>query len=135
MSDERIHVLFYGGEDDLAPNSQDGRLACKFLVVSNDDCLYLLFGPLSEFPYHAGLLDRFCKEQQMASSWVKRPDLLEVLDESCEVCGGGYLELDRAQRTVCVSGQSKAYGGFRQPEINRILSGHPMFSELTWTVE
>ncbi len=135
MSDEKTHVLFYGSEDDPAPNSRDSSLACKFLLVSSDDCLYLLFGPLSEFPYHAGLLDRFCKEQQIASSWVKRPDLLEVFDESCEVRGGGYLELDRVQRTVCVSEQSKAYGGFRQADLNRILSGHPMFSEFTWTVE
>ncbi len=130
-----MHVLFYGGEDDLAPYSQDGRLACKFLLVSNDGCLYLLFGPLAEYPYHAGLLDRFCKEQQIASSWVKRPDLLEVFDESCEVRGGGYLELDQAQRTVCVRGQSKAYGGLRQADLNRILCKHPMFSEFAWTVE
>ncbi len=135
MSDERVHVLFYGGEDDLAPNSQDGRLACKFLLVSSDDCLYLLFGPLAEYPYHAALLDRFCKEQQIASSWIKRPDLLEIFDGGCEVRGGGYLELDRVLRTACVSGQSTAYGGFRQPEINRILRGHPFFSEFTWTVE
>jgi len=135
MSDERMQVYFYGGEDDSAPNSQNGSLACKFLLVSSDDCLYLLFGPLAEFPYHAGLLDRFCKEQQIASSWVKRPDLLEIFDENCEVRGGGYLEFDQVLRTVCVSGQSTAYGGFRQREINRILSGHPMFSEFTWTVE
>ena len=135
MSDERVHVLFYGGEDDLAPNSLDGSLACKFLLVSSDGCLYLLFGPLGEFPYHAGLLNRFCQEQEIASSWVKRPDLLEILDENCEVRGGGYLELDRTLRTVCVSGQSTAYGGFRQREINRILKGHPFFSEFTWTVE
>lgn len=135
MPDERMQVHFYSDEDDPAPNSRDGSLACKFLLVSNDDCLCLLFGPLSEYPYHAGLLDRFCKERQIASSWVEQPGLLEIFDLNCEVRGGGYLELDRALRTLRISGESSAYGGFRQREINRVLKGHPFFSEFTWTVE
>jgi hypothetical protein len=128
-------VHFYGGEEGLVPSSGDGRLSCKFLLVSDRSSVHLVFGPLAQYPYHAGLLDRFCSERHVAAGWVQRPDLLEIIDDSYRVLGGGYLELDPVRRAISVSGQSKAYGDFDRCTIERIINGHAFFVGFSWSFE
>ncbi len=135
MSDERRRVLFYGESDVLSPASSAGKFTCKFVVTSMADKLYLLIGPLSDYPYHAALLDRFCREQNIPSEWAQRPDLLELLDEDSKVCGGGYMEIDPNSRAIRVGGRSKAYGEFNRADVNQAVEGQPIFSGFSWTFE
>ena len=135
MADERTQVHFYGGEEGLQPESEDGRLTCKFVLVSDTASLHLVFGPVSRFPYHAGLLERFCGEREITCGWLQRPDLLEIYGDSYQVLGGGYIDLDLAQRTVSIGGQSKAYGACDHAAVGRIVDSHEYFSGFSWTVE
>ncbi|MDH3939005.1 MAG: hypothetical protein OEV68_16925, partial [candidate division Zixibacteria bacterium] len=99
MSDSERQVIFY--EPEGRPSGQiEGRLSCKFLLVFDEQCLFLLFGPPTQFPYHAYLLDRFCSDRQIPSSWVKQPDLVEVHAPHIHVRGGGWMEVDFGSKTV-----------------------------------
>lgn len=134
MSDTDRQVLFY--DSDGEPSKQvSGKLTCKFLLVWDEQRLYLLFGPPSEFPYHAFLLDRFCADHQIPSSWVKQPDVVEVHAPHIHVRGGGWMEIDRDGRTVRLDGQSRAYGDYDRAGLVDLLENHPFFDGYDWSVE
>jgi len=127
-------VHFYGEQADFRRAIGAGKLACKFLIVSDRTGLHLCFGPLSRYPYHAGLLDRFCRERSVITQWVQRPDLLEVHGAEFEILGGGYLDVDPEERLVIVSGRSKAYGRVDRATMAKIFDGNPFFGDFSFTI-
>lgn len=134
MSDTDRQVLFY--ESDNEPSGQiKGKLTCKFLLVWDEQCLYLLFGSAAEFPYHAFLLDRFCTDHQIPSSWVKQPDVVEVHAPHIHIRGGGWLEIDCESRTVRLEGQSRAYGDYDRVALVDLVENHPFFEGYDRSVE
>jgi hypothetical protein len=135
MADRRTHVNFYGIQWDSVQAEAKGELSCKFLQVSDGDDIFLLVGPISEYPYHAGLLERFCRDRSVISEWVQRPDLLEIYDKRYRVLGGGYLEVDVAQRVVRLSGLSKAYGGYDRRVMKAIKNENKFFGGFAWSFE
>ena len=47
----------------------------KFMLISEVDTMYLVLGPVSEFGYHADLVECFCSRRGIVSAWVKKPDV------------------------------------------------------------
>lgn len=133
MSDSDRQVLFYESQSE-SPGEASGKLSCKFLLVWDERCLYLLFGPPSEFPYHAFLLDRFCTDHEIPASWVKQPDVVEVHASHIHVRGGGWMEIDFDARAVMLSGESRAYGDYDRAALVGLVENHPYFEQYDWSV-
>lgn len=110
------------------------KIVCKFVLIRRDDELYLVFGLVSEYPYHANLVELFCNRFDIPSSWAKKPDMMEVFDENCTVNGGGWLEIDRASSRIRFYSRSTAYGRFSRPELNQVLTDQRLFSDYQVTV-
>jgi hypothetical protein len=134
MSNTDQQVLFYNS-DSVSFGKMNGELACKFLLVWDEQCLSLLFGPLSKFPYHAFLLDRFCSDNQIPSSWVKQPDVVEVHAPHIHIRGGGWMEIDFNSKTVRLEGQSRAYGDYDRTALVDLVDNHVYFDGYEWSVE
>lgn len=103
----------------------------KFILLRHNRRLVFIFGPLSQFSYHAQLLERFCKLEKVPSWWEKRPDQLDYDHRQIEIRGGGWLELDESVRTLKIFGESKAYGEFERSDLNYILANDRYFEGFT----
>jgi len=111
------------------------RRACKFMIVQHAGVSSLVYGPVETFRYHALLLDRYCRDQNVASGWVKRPELLDILDGSVVLRGGGWMELDYGLSRLRFHGISTAYGGFDRILLTRILDAAGAFPGYRVTVD
>lgn len=108
--------------------SGGGSLGCKFVLAARADCLYLLVGPLTKFRYHANLVERFCDERGIASAWLQKPDVLQVVDADVRILGGGHLEIDRKRRRMKFHGVSRAYGVFNPRDLTELIKNETFFA-------
>ena len=112
--------------DGFFPSNE--AISCKFVVLGRGEHYLLIFGDIQEYPYHANLLDGYCKHAGIARHWVRQPDQLHIEDPQYQVLGGGYLELDGIRRKVRISGSSKAYGYYDSDAVRLITSAAPEFA-------
>lgn len=113
----------------------DSHRTCKFILFRHRNVVTLVYGDISAYRYHANLLDQFCRSHGVEASWVHRPDMLEVLDLSVNVIGGGILELDAAAHTVRFSGASKAYGPCSRRRLESVIESSSSFAGLKVTID
>lgn len=104
------------------------RLAWKFVVLETADGLHLVTGPIDHYPYHANLIAEFCEANEIPSSWVKAPDLLEVFDPGVRISGGGHLRIDLDQNKMKLYGRSTAYGDFDRAEVSQAVDSDLFFN-------
>ncbi len=107
----------------------------KFVLISEPDRLWLVLGPISAFAYHANLVDRFCRDHQILSSWVRPRDLVEIHDREIKVLGGGFVEINPAKGETRFAGSSKAYGACPELELRRVVAHHPRFTSQTVRID
>jgi len=107
------------------------KVACKFVMIARTGELAFVFGPVRQYPYHAHLVDAYCRCHDIPATWIKKPDVVEIFDDDCVVRGGGWLELDPAGRKMKVYGKSTAYGAFDTRDLNDILKGAPALDGYT----
>lgn len=86
------------------------RLACKYVLVRDRAGVHLVVGLRRDYPYHASLVDRYCRLKGMPCFWAQKPDVLTIVDAAHRVEGGGWLEICPARREAVFYGSSKAYG-------------------------
>jgi hypothetical protein len=123
----QCEIVRYMPDSTLAAAIQIGaNVRCKFVVIAQPDRLSLVWGPLSLFAYHANLVDRFCSDRLIASHWVKRPDVVAVVDRCVTVKGGGLIEIAPSSRTATIGGASKAYGYFAVEDIRQLTVAQPI---------
>ena len=134
MSDNGRQVLFYESEGESS-GQKAGKLSCKFVLLWDEQVLYLLFGPLAQFPYHAFLVDRFCTDHEIPASWVKQPDVVEVHAPHIHIRGGGWIEIDFDDKTVRLEGESRAYGEYDRSALVDLVENHSFFERYEWSVE
>lgn len=82
---------------------------------------WLVFGSLSKYRYHAQLVHRFCVINDIGYSWVKKSDLIEVLDNEIEINGGGVIKFDKKKQLLEFGGHSTAYGKFDKVLIEKFF--------------
>ncbi len=104
-------------------------LSCKFVIIERDDVVHLVFGLLSDYPYHANLIDRFCLEGEIPSGWIKKPDVVEVYDDSVQIRGGGYVVISPGRQTALFSGYSTAYGCYEPSDVKLVTDNHRFFAD------
>jgi len=97
---------------DESANFPSSDFNCKFILIENVTSCWLVFGPLSTYRYHAQLVQRFCVINDIGFSWVKKPDLVEVLDGDIEVKGGGIIAFEKDKLLLKFGSHSTAYGKF-----------------------
>lgn len=113
---------------DTALRIKGARLSCKFVVIEQGGILNLVFGLITDYPYHATLIDRFCEDEEIASGWIKKPDLVEVYDESVNIRGGGYIDFDPQKNIALFSGYSTAYGCYEPADIKLVTDSDAFFA-------
>ena len=117
-----------GSEVPDAGEAQDKPLVCKMMVIAVSETIHLVFGPVSEFGYHANLVDRFCSQRDLAAAWVRKPDMVEVLEKSVRIRGGGWIKIDRSKSLIEIYGRSTAYGRFDKELLRQLVDREPFFS-------
>lgn len=86
----------------------------KFLQIRNDDMEYLVFSTRKLTPYHANILERFCRERGIKGSYDGEGKRYGIEDPLWAVKGGGKFEIDAKNKTVRLYDDSMAYGRFEQ---------------------
>jgi hypothetical protein len=110
-----------------------GDITCKFLLVQSPDEAVLIYGTVSNYPYHAQLVERFCADEKIPSGWIKKPDLIEIYDTSIEIAGGGWMKINKDKKRLRFSGESSAYGNFKQSLLRDIINAGDDFTN--WQIK
>ena len=110
-------------------------LACKFVLVANLNHYIMIFGLISEYPYHAHLLSTFCASHGIARHWIGQPDQLQIDDPNYRMLGGGYIDLDLNKRSARISGSSKAYGFYDSEAARWVAGAAPFFDGFSVSFE
>jgi hypothetical protein len=110
------------------PAGSDDKRVSKFVVIDNKGELQLVYGPLGDYTYHAGLVERYCEVFDIPSGWIEKPHLYEIYGGACRIKGGGLMEERPDQKLVIFSGFSTAYGGFDRKDILYLLQTADTFA-------
>lgn len=121
-------------DSDPPPGGDGDEPVFKFVLIGGDAQLNLVLGRVSQFPYHANLVDRFCDRQGIAAGWVKKPALVKIYDAEYTVRGGGWMKFDRSGNSLEVYGHSSVYGKYDPSDLNRVVRVHPFFAGYTVSV-
>jgi hypothetical protein len=103
-------------------NPAAGERQGKFMLVEYQGITRLIMGSVSVFPYHADLLERFCRDNHILCDWTKRPAHLTIRDPRTHLHGGGWVQVESAQRRVTFAGRSTAYGPFDRALLSSSLT-------------
>lgn len=118
-------ILNLFDKSDTLPNLD---VDCKFSLIESLTEIWLVFGPLEIYRYHAQLIHKFCSMNNVACSWLKNPDLVEIHDPDYEIKGGGIIILDDAKKTIEFKGSSTAYGKFDKALLEEFIQNAGEFN-------
>ena len=110
-------------------------LAYKFVLVANLNHYIMIFGLISEYPYHAHLVSAFCARRGIASHWIGQPDCKQIDDPQYRTLGGGYIDIDMSRKSARISGASKAYGFYDTEAVRWVAGAAPFFSGFSVSFE
>lgn len=106
----------------------DANLSGKFVIISNNGYLNLIYGPIGSYSYHANLVSQFCNLFKISSGWENRPDLYVIYDSEYRIRGGGWFEFKFMEKKLKIFGYSTAYGSFTKQDFLDINSDNKDFS-------
>ncbi|MCP4683975.1 MAG: hypothetical protein GY867_00875 [bacterium] len=126
----QTEVVDYTNNSDSNRDKHAGRktLHCKFVLIARSDRLHFVVGAVAEYTYHANLVEKFCDERSIASAWLQKPDVLEVVEAGVRVLGGGHLQIDEVRQRMKLFGVSKAYGVFHARDVSDLAQKDPFFT-------
>lgn len=132
-----VSIIYLGSQQ--APPVEDrqpeDRRVYKFVIISSGERLSFLYGPLSEFAYHAGLVRKYCEVNNIPSGWLKRPDVYEIYGTHHKIRGGGWMEQVALKRRARLYGYSTAYGRFNRKDIPILFRAGSIFSDYEIQIE
>jgi hypothetical protein len=108
--------------------ASEEKLTCKFILIADNLQVCFVFGPVTDFPYHANLVERFCIKQGIPSGWVHKPDLHEIYDADYRIKGGGMMQINQSEKTLKIFGASTAYGRYDRHSLDYLVAHHPFFT-------
>ncbi|MDZ4723184.1 MAG: hypothetical protein SGI97_04675 [candidate division Zixibacteria bacterium] len=117
---------------DVQSGLEAGRsrcIVCKFVLLANRSNLFLLIGPVSDYPYHAHLVNRFCREREIPSGWVAGNSRVEIFDTHHKIRGGGWMKIEQSEKRLEIYGHSTAYGRFSEEDLDSILKSDAFLRE------
>ncbi len=95
-------------EKEAFPQKRNG----KFVQVRHDKAEYLIFASREAAPYHADIIERFCKERGIPGVYNASRKSFVIHDPAWIVVGGGKFEIDASDRRIRLYDNSMAYGKF-----------------------
>ena len=63
----------------LTDSSHPIKILCKFVILNYRERLVLLWGPVTHYPYHANLIEKFCQDNEIPCQWASKPTMLELI--------------------------------------------------------
>ncbi len=84
----------------------------KFVLLRNGNTEYLILAPKDLSGYHADIVDRFCKQYDIAGVYDRGAKHFEIFDRNWNVAGGGMWRIDDKNKELNLYGASQAYGRF-----------------------
>lgn len=123
-------IKYYENSESESPEEKAPSIIfCKFMIIINADTAYFTIGDIGKFPYHANIVDRFCKDRDIPAAWKRKPDVVEIYSEETELKGGGMVDIDENKKILKIYGYSTAYGPTNVEYLKGFVINHPFFEE------
>lgn len=125
-------VMYYRGVAKTAlPAVRNG----KFVQVRHGDTEYLVLSPKECSPYHADILERFCRERSIEGAYQEGKKRFDIRDAEWVIQGGGKFEINEKKRHLRFYGDSMAYGRFDEKGLVDKVRQADMLKNYKVTVE
>ena len=111
------------------------NINCKFVLLSNNYNIILIFGDLFRHPYHADILEFYCNSQTINSGWKKKPDEYEIYDSTITILGGGWMDFNPISKNVTIFGQSTAYGKYNHDILFELFQNSKNLNGFNFSIE
>ena len=113
------------------PETSDPRAVRggKFVQIRHDDDEYIVFAPKALCKYHAHIIEEFASDPGFDLTTRRTDQGSYFHDLKWRILGGGKMQIDIENRTLLLSGDSKAYGAFDRSVIITKLSEVPQFRD------
>ncbi len=112
---------------DIAKTELPAATNGKFVQVRHGDTEYLILSPKALSPYHAEILERFCRERSIDGSYQEGKKRFDIRDAEWVIQGGGKFEIDKTKRYIRFYDNSMAYGRFNSKGLREKVRGSEMF--------
>jgi len=98
------------------------KRAGKFVQLRNNKTEYLVFSPKELSPYHADIIERFCRQKGIAGVYNRAHKCFEIHEPEWIIIGGGKFDYDKKEKYLRLYDDSMAYGKFEtEGLLKRIL--------------
>lgn len=84
----------------------------KFVQIRNDTTEHLIFSPKEFSPYHADIIERFCRQRGIAGVYNRAHKCFEIHEPEWVIIGGGKFDFDKKGKYIRLYDDSMAYGKF-----------------------
>jgi hypothetical protein len=88
------------------------RRSGKFVQIRNETTEYLVLAPKEFAPYHADIVERFCRGRGLRGARNGEGKRFDIREPGWAVVGGGKFELDSEKKYIRFYDDSMAYGKF-----------------------
>jgi hypothetical protein len=119
----------------VAKRPVPGLLRGKFVQLRKGPTEYLVLSPTEFTPYHADIVERFCKEKGIEGTYDKGKKRYDIDDPAWVILGGGKFEIDREKRSVRFYDDSMAYGKFEGGSLREKAGRSPAFKDCAIGIE
>ncbi len=125
-------VMYYR---DVAKTDPPAVRNGKFVQLRHGDTEYLVLSPKEYSPYHADILERFCRERSIDGAYVEGKKRFDIHDPEWVVRGGGKFVIDETKRHIRFYDNSMAYGRFDQRGLEKKVLQTDMLKGFKVTIE
>jgi hypothetical protein len=84
----------------------------KFVQIRHGETEYLVLSTREISPYHADILERFCRERDIDGAYEDGRKRFSIHDAEWVILGGGKFEIDEDEGYIRLYDNSMAYGRF-----------------------
>ena len=100
----------------------------KFVQVRDKATEYLVLAPREFAPYHADIVEFFCREKGISGARNAEGRRFDILEPAWIIAGGGKFELDEGNKYIRFYDNSMAYGRFDAKGLKEKI---PLIGELS----
>ena len=97
---------------DAARTVAPDKISGKFVQMRNKQTEYLILSPKELAPYHANLVERFCRDRGLKGDYTGEGKRYDIREPAWTIVGGGKFDIDRSARQIRLYDNSMAYGRF-----------------------
>jgi hypothetical protein len=118
-----------------ATQTPQAKRSGKFVQMRHGETEYLVFSPREVSPYHADILERFCRERFIDGAYEDGRKRFSIHDAEWVVLGGGKFEIDEAEGYIRLYDNSMAYGRFDERGLKEKVDHSGMLKDCEVIIE